>query len=585
MEEFDRSLSMDAKQTQQGGRPLSSRDQRRLLALAALVVLVCGLRAVQMAWLSDDAFISFRYARNLHDGLGLVFNAGEYVEGYTNLLWTLAMAAVLHLGLDMELMAHVLGIACWLGLSALLAVWSWQRSRVGGHLCLPLAALLNLLLEDNQRWATGGLETSLFSLLTCAGLLLLAAARTRRRWQFGGGVVLALACLTRPDGAIFAALGVIYSYCEGVRAPLGQRLRDACAVALPLVVTGTVLIAFKLSYYGEWLPTAFYAKSAFDAYYQQGLLYLWLFFSRNWFALAFLPCALWLARARLAQLLTRDNGLWLVAWAAFSYYVVHSAGDFMYARRLLPALPFLWLLFEAVLARVTERRARLGLFCATLLAAALPRALYSSEAEKIDGIANEWAFYPPAYLATSRERGELLGQLLGDTPVRVGFIGGMAMFAYYSGLPYLAEMNGLTQYSLARQPLTARSRVGHEKSADAAWLTSNRIHLLVSPESPPMMEDGHRRFDVIRFGTTMTARIWIYSDAVMDPLRARADVDFVPIETVLAQAEHDIAAASPEAARTILTFLERYYLTEASPRRAAQIDHLRQLVADKNQDP
>ena len=94
---------MDAKQTQQGGRPLSSRHQRRLLALAALVVLVCGLRAVQMAWLSDDAFISFRYARNLHDGLGLVFNAGEYVEGYTNLLWTLAMAAVLHLGRRREL--------------------------------------------------------------------------------------------------------------------------------------------------------------------------------------------------------------------------------------------------------------------------------------------------------------------------------------------------------------------------------------------------------------------------------------------------------------------------------------------------
>ena len=121
---------MDANQTQQGSRPLSSRDQRRLLALAALVVLVCALRAEQMAWLSDDAFISFRYAQNLHDGLGLVFNAGEYVEGYTNLLWTLAMAAVLHLGLDMELMAHVLGIACWLGLSTLLAIWSWRRSRI-----------------------------------------------------------------------------------------------------------------------------------------------------------------------------------------------------------------------------------------------------------------------------------------------------------------------------------------------------------------------------------------------------------------------------------------------------------------------
>ncbi len=37
----------------------------------------------------DDAFISFRYARNLTEGTGLVYNPGEYVEGITNLLWTL----------------------------------------------------------------------------------------------------------------------------------------------------------------------------------------------------------------------------------------------------------------------------------------------------------------------------------------------------------------------------------------------------------------------------------------------------------------------------------------------------------------
>ena len=48
-----------------------------------------------MAWfLCDDAFISFRYARNLLEGHGLVFNPGERVEGYTNLLWVLELAAL-----------------------------------------------------------------------------------------------------------------------------------------------------------------------------------------------------------------------------------------------------------------------------------------------------------------------------------------------------------------------------------------------------------------------------------------------------------------------------------------------------------
>lgn len=48
-----------------------------------------------MTWfLTDDAFISFRYARNLVEGHGLVYDLGEYVEGYSNFLWVLELAAL-----------------------------------------------------------------------------------------------------------------------------------------------------------------------------------------------------------------------------------------------------------------------------------------------------------------------------------------------------------------------------------------------------------------------------------------------------------------------------------------------------------
>src|SRR4028118_1360069 len=42
--------------------------------------------------LIDDAMISMRYAWNLSHGSGLVWNPGEYVEGYTNPLMTLLMS-------------------------------------------------------------------------------------------------------------------------------------------------------------------------------------------------------------------------------------------------------------------------------------------------------------------------------------------------------------------------------------------------------------------------------------------------------------------------------------------------------------
>ena len=45
--------------------------------------------------LFDDAMVAMRYAKNLADGFGLRWNPGEPpVEGYTNLLWTLYMAAI-----------------------------------------------------------------------------------------------------------------------------------------------------------------------------------------------------------------------------------------------------------------------------------------------------------------------------------------------------------------------------------------------------------------------------------------------------------------------------------------------------------
>ena len=567
------------------GRRVPALNDRRLPWLAATLVLICLLRAVQMAWLCDDAFISFRYARNLVDGLGLVYNAGEYVEGYTNLLWTLAIAATLKIGIAAESMAQVLGIASWLALSAALARWSWLRARREGRFFLPLAASLNLLLEDTQRWATGGLETSLFSALSCGGLLLLAAGGPRRGFQLGAGTVLALACLTRPDGAIFAALGVVYGYCLRPAARPAARLRDAAWVALPLVLVGAALVAFKLRYYGDLLPTAFYSKSALEHYYGQGLRYVWLFFARNWFALSFVPIALWLARARLARLATPTNGLWLAAFAVFTYYVVHSAGDFMYARRLLPALAFLWLLFEELLHASAVRRGAQGLFVATLLAAALPRTIYPATPRFVDGITNEWAHYPRAYVAAARLHGEAFGAMLDGTPVRAAFEGGLAMFAYYSRLPYLVEMTGLTQYSLAKQPLLGRGRIGHEKSADGRWLTDHHIHLLLFHDPQLLVADGHRRFDVVRFGTHVTAKIWKYSDAVMDPLRRRGDVDFIPIEMVLAQAERDIAAASAHDAQLIMHFLERYYFADAPPSRTSLAARLRQMVAAKSQEP
>ncbi|HEX4934306.1 MAG TPA: hypothetical protein VFV33_14045, partial [Gemmatimonadaceae bacterium] len=83
--------------------PASSQARALVFRLAAAAAILYGLWAAwRRAWVSDDAYITFRYADHLARGLGLVFNVGERVEGYSNFLWTIWIAFGLRLGSDAE---------------------------------------------------------------------------------------------------------------------------------------------------------------------------------------------------------------------------------------------------------------------------------------------------------------------------------------------------------------------------------------------------------------------------------------------------------------------------------------------------
>ena len=100
----------------------------------------------------------------------------------------------------------------------------------------------------------------------------------------------------------------------------------------------------------------------------------------------------------------------LTVFVAFVGYVAHSGGDFMFARRLLPAMPFLFLVLEDAL-------------------------VYPGQTEKIHGIANEPAYSTNAYIAMRKTQAHVAAKAFGRAPVRGMFEGGMCMFAYYSRLP------------------------------------------------------------------------------------------------------------------------------------------------------
>jgi len=162
------------------------------------------------------------------------------------------------------------------------------------------------------------------------------------------------------------------------------------------------------------------------------------------------------------------------------------------------------------------------------------------------------------------------------------FEGGMCSFGYYSRLPYLIEMSGLTQYSLARLPLARRGFIGHEKGPTPDWLSEHGVNLIVTHDDPPFrLGRGGPEPDQLYFGWLARARIVRYSDAVMDALRNQPGVMFVPIEQVLAAARADLRTGSVPQAREIYRYLDGYYFKSGGPKAAAAAAELQRLLREK----
>ncbi len=231
------------------------------------------------AWfLCDDAFISFRYARNLLEGHGLVYNPGEYVEGYSNFLWVLELAALWGaFGVRPEHTAPWLSVACTAGT---LAAMLWWATRLPGLPYRGLIAWMAMGLVCSSAtfavWTSaGGLETRQFTLFIVLAVVGLSLYRAKLPALLGVSLSLAAAALTRPEGPLFA--GCCFGWYAVQRWVATRRWRPDWRAASALTVPFLVLVMghylFRYAYYGEWLPNTYYAKYV-RPWYEAGLPYL-----------------------------------------------------------------------------------------------------------------------------------------------------------------------------------------------------------------------------------------------------------------------------------------------------------------------
>ncbi|MBN1656706.1 MAG: hypothetical protein JXA30_23235 [Deltaproteobacteria bacterium] len=451
-------------------RRLGTRQRAAISRVVLFVAVASGIIwGIKLSWISDDAFISYRYAANLAEAKGLVFNPGERVEGYTNFLWTMLSAMFIALGIDPGQGSIVVGLCCFASLIAL--VWRLARalSPRGEAPAVSIAAIWVATNAVMVSFSTSGLET-----MAAAAFALLALQRALAGAATSCGLLGVAAIMTHPDHAIFfLTLGV-------AMAMSGRNRADLIRYAAPFLLIYLPYFFWRWCYYGDFFPNTFYAKSAQLSYFSQGGVYLLSFFigSGFWAASPLILYTLFLRRHSLF------GRYLLFSVPLYLFYLAKIGGDFMYGRLLVSLIAPLLIAAEVALRELWSR----GRYCAVGLSllllsiAAVPVELIRPWEQKW-GISDERSFYrlksfSPIIIdsigfrwARSFKR-QLVDQGLRPTlgVHRVGMVG------YFTRLK-VVDLFGITNRDIARRPISRRGRPGHEKSATSPYIVASEVDI------------------------------------------------------------------------------------------------------------
>jgi len=436
---------------------------RTAAALGGAGLLLALHAFARLRFRMDDAYVTYRYARNLSDGIGPVWNRGEHVEGYSSFLWMLLLAGMHAVGVDIEFAALLLACASMIGLFLLLWRISlrFTEGAAGGVAPEVLVAGVGLLVAANAAvglWSMSGLETPLAAALIAA--LVLAYQRESRAPGLPvSALVLVAAVMTRPEMAFLAAATGALFLLQAVVERDARRWRHVVLFSATFVLLGGAWFAWRWSYYGYPYPNTYYVKvGAPSLMVERGWTYMnqywwWYLLAPALLASVVLPFLVDRDRRRDAAFIAAISVVWIAA-------VVAEGGDaFQDGRFVMPIVAPLYLALlvtvRVLLGRLSiQRLYRTAAFGAVVTAAALI-VVWSS-------ITDAELTTNRQFLDESRVEGEWIRQNVPAGYVTAVYAAGM--LPYISQRPSL-DVLGLNDEVIAHThvPNVGKGLAGHEK--------------------------------------------------------------------------------------------------------------------------
>ncbi len=238
----------------------------------------------------DDAYITYVYGQNLADGHGIRYNATDDAptEGSSSLLHLLIVAGGKAFDVDPLTVTRTVSI---LGFAVFVLTMGFVASRhasAGPPAALTAAAVTAfglLFIKETVGHMAAGMETTLMfvlhGLFFCWTLLFATAAKRPRLGFLVLGTLLGVALiLVRPEGFILAFMMVGAAFvARAAMAGSGSRgqqiigtARDIAPVVIGLTAFLIAYFLWKISYFGDIFPTAYWVKSKNNIFGSNGEL-------------------------------------------------------------------------------------------------------------------------------------------------------------------------------------------------------------------------------------------------------------------------------------------------------------------------
>lgn len=323
----------------------------------AFIAIIAFLRSNYIyTTIVDDAYIFFRYAENIVNGYGFVWNINEQpIEGYSSFLYLVVLIFAKLLTIDSEFFSIMFGVltsSFTLYLTFLiyqLIYHNQEESDLSKIITVVIISISPAFLY----WSVTGMETSFYSMFLVLTLYSFLKMPDSLKGNLFKGVFFGLLCVLRFEAVLFF-IAAFYYLVKRENSFFRIKITNQSLLFLTgfTIIFGTYFI-WRWSYFGYFFPNTFYAKTGGGL--QQilgGFLYiikaLRLFYGFGWIPIIFV--FLFFKK----EMLSKETIFLLSIGIISVLTTILIGGDhFHLGRFVLPVLPLLFFFFPPAFERMS----------------------------------------------------------------------------------------------------------------------------------------------------------------------------------------------------------------------------------------